>query len=238
MLRGRGQTTAEKEIRSCKGGDLRYCAIRRSLTNRAAFIAVSTCNLTVEVWFNVKTFQLPFRYFKIRGKSFINSTCTQIYIAYERTYEIWRRRKTALSDYQVTTNTKATVLDRQWKNFSQNLLRFFYYNLSYVASNVLRSPPGAACSSTVSWLSRVSWRSRLWKEAVISLTVTRLKEESENERARRRERATLARWGGVAKAFNFPLLADGGRHTPFRSELSLPENYGRRMSGWGGPNVA
>jgi len=83
-----------------------------------------------------------------------------------------------LSDYQVTTNTKATVL--WWKNFSQNLLRFFYYNLSYVASNVLRSPPGAACSSTVSWLSRVSERSRLWKEAVISLTVTRLKEESEN----------------------------------------------------------
>lgn len=44
--------------------------------------------------------------------------------------------------------------------------------------------------------------------------------------------------GGVAKAFNFPLLADGGRHTPFRSELSLRESYGRRMSGWGGPNVA
>lgn len=44
--------------------------------------------------------------------------------------------------------------------------------------------------------------------------------------------------GGVAKAFNFPLLADGGRHTPFRSRLSLCESYGRRMSGWGGPNVA
>lgn len=35
-----------------------------------------------------------------------------------------------LSDYHVTTNTKATVLDIWRKNFSQNLLRFFYYNLS------------------------------------------------------------------------------------------------------------
>lgn len=186
-----------KEIRkgSCKGGDLRYCAIRRSLTNRAAFIATSTCNLSVEVWFNAKTFQLLFRYFKIHGKSFINSTCTQMYIhvyciyTYE-TYEIEAEVNgtfAVFSDYQVTTNTKATVLDIRRKNFSRNLLRFFYYNLSYVTSNVLRFPPGAACSSTVSWLSRVSRTSRLWKETVISLTVTWLKKETENKRARRRE---------------------------------------------------
>lgn len=188
MLRGRGQTTADKEIRSCKG-DLRYCAIRRSLTNRTAFIVTSTCNLSVEVWFTTKTFQLLFRYFRIHRKSFINSTCTQIYVAYG-TYEIEAEINgtfAVFSDYQVTTNTKATALDIRRKNFSENLLRFFYYNLSYVTSNVLRFPRGAACSSTVSWLSQVSRTNRLWKETVISLTVTWLKKETENNRARRRE---------------------------------------------------
>jgi len=120
-------------------------------------------------------------------------------------------------DYQVTTNTNATALDIRRKNFSQNLLRFFYYNLSYVASNVLRSLPGAACSSTVSWLSRVSRRSRFSKEAVISLTVTRLKEESESERARRRERATLDEERLRRHSISLFSRMEGGTHPSVRS---------------------
>lgn len=45
--------------------------------------------------------------------------------------------------------------------------------------------------------------------------------------------------GGVARRHSISLFsrAEGG-NTPFRSKLSLRESYGRRMSGWGGPNVA
>lgn len=44
------------------------------------------------------------------------------------------------------------------KNFSRNLLRIFPLQSTSPRTNVLRFSPGAACSSTVSWLSRVSWR--------------------------------------------------------------------------------
>lgn len=146
------------------------------------------------------------------------------------------RAPAILSDYQITTNTKAAV--RRWIRGGRISLGI-YYDFSITISLtsprtycVLSSRRGLLVDRFVV-VSGFAAESRLWKEAVISLTVTRLKEESEKTRDRRRG------WrGGLAKAFNFPLLADGGRHTPFRSELSLPENYGRRMSGWGGPNVA
>lgn len=69
------------------------------------------------------------------------------------------RSRRRVSDYHVTTSIKATILDicTRQKNFSRNLLRIFPLQ-STSPTNVLRFSPGAACSSTVSWLSRVSWR--------------------------------------------------------------------------------
>lgn len=179
----------EKEIRSCKGGDLRYHAIRRSLTNRAAFIAASTCNLNVEVRLNAKTFQLPFRYCKIRGKSFINSTYTQICIAYG-TYEGGEKRYVR-GTLRLSSNNKYNKSNDAGYTAEEFLSEFITI---FLLQSLLRRLERITFSSRRGLfvdrfvvVSGFAEEPRLWKEAVISLTVTRLKEESQNERVRRRE---------------------------------------------------
>lgn len=213
--------------------------------SRAVFIVVSTCNLNVEASDSMlRHFNYHFDISRFSENRL--STRPVRREIHKGTYEIIAKKggyaRGRISD--LSRNNKYKSNDTGYtrrKNFPRNLLRIFPLQSTSPRRNVLRtffSGTDAACSPTVSWLSRLSWRSRLWKEAVISLTVTRLGEESGNVRARRRRERCRTRRSGVAKAFNFPLLADGGRHTPFRSELSLLESYGRRMSGWGGPNVA
>lgn len=235
--------TAEKEIHACREEiyDIAQFVDLPS-GSRAAFIVVSTW-----MWkclFHCRDISITISIFQDLRKILLSTRLVRREI-HRGTYEIIAKegRIRSWKSLRLSRNNKYTSNGTRYtrrKNFSRNLLRIFPLH-STSPRNVLRTffpGTGAACSSTVSWLSRVSWRSRVGKEAVISLTVTRLREESGNARARRRRERCRTRRSGVAKAFNFPLLADGGRHTPFRSELSLPESYGRRMSGWGGPNVA
>lgn len=144
------------------------------------------------------------------------------------------------------------------KNFVGNLLQFFYYNLRVASRR-------AYCILFLSLFLFRRTRSLDDRFLVVSGFAKEPSSErssyqydsgeskGERKKERKRQRKRDSNWNGarekrknvsaararrVAKAFNFPLLADGGRHTPFRSELSLPESYGSRMSGWGGPNVA